>query len=320
VSSLLARKVVAPPNKSGIEPLFADSEIVKHAPEAFTATWSVDVGPPKARLVVSSIEPGDYGFVYDLKMSYGQGQPPKVDRLDAFWRSAADMQPIAARGTIVLLHGYLQDRRFVVPWAVKLAEQGFRCAVLDLRGHGASTGEHISFGAFEAHDLSEVLDDLGRRGWDVAHVGLMGVSYGASIALLTAGEDPRVRTVVALEPFASAERAVPELMRGAFAAQARGISDAQFAAAHVKEARIAGFQWSQADIFAALEHTCAPVLFLHGEQDTWLSPDHSRELAKRAPAGSRLILSPPDNHVSLPLRLEKFAPEVIAWFEAGLRP
>jgi len=319
VTSILAHKVVAPPNKSGIKALFADSDIVRHAPDAFAATWTVEVGPPRAKLVVSSIEPGDYGFAYDLKMTYSDAQPPKIEHFTAFWRAASEVKPLPSHGTIVLLHGYLQDRRFLVPWAVKLAQQGFRCAVLDLRGHGASTGEHISFGAFESRDLSQVLDDLAHRGWDVSRVGLLGVSYGASIALLAAGRDPRVATVVAMEPFSSAERAVPELMRAAFAAEARGISDAQFAAAHLKEARIAGFAWSQADIFAALARTRAPVLFLHGEKDTWLSPDHSRALVQRAPPGSKLMLAPRDNHVSLPLQVEEFAPAVIGWFEAGLR-
>ena len=42
--------------------------------------------------------------------------------------------------------------------------------------------------------------------------------------------------------------------------------------------------------------------------------DHPVDLA-----GSRLVLSPLDNHVSLPLQVEPFAPQVIAWFEAGLR-
>ena len=94
---------------------------------------------------------------------------------------------------------------------------------------------------------------------------------------------------------------------------------AQFAAAHVKEAQIAGFEWRQADIQAALAHTRAPVLFIHGEKDTWLSPDHSRDLLKVAPVGSQLVLSPLDTHVSLPLQVAKFAPQVVGWFEAGLQ-
>jgi len=120
---------------------------------------------------------------------------------------------------------------------------------------------------------------------------------------------------VAFEPFASAESAVPELMRAAFASQARGISDRQFAAAHVKEAKYAGFSWADADIPAALARTRAPVLFIHGENDSWISPEHSRELIQVAPAGSKLQLVPRDNHVSLPLQIEPFADEVVAWLD-----
>jgi pimeloyl-ACP methyl ester carboxylesterase len=316
---MLAHKIVAPPNKSGIRPLFADWEILAHAPQAFAATWIVEVGPPAAKIAVAVVEPGDYGFTYDLQMEYADGKDPNIKRFDAYWRPARLREPRESRGTILLLHGYLQNRNYIVPWAVRLAEAGFRCVLVDLRGHGASTGDHISFGAFESRDLSQVLDDLQNRGWDVSRVGLLGVSYGGSVALLTAGRDSRVTAVVAFEPFSSAERAVPELMRAAFASEARGITDRQFAAAHQKEAAIAGFRWADADIVAALARTRAPVLFIHGDRDSWLSPDHSRELLTHAPEGSKLAIAPRDNHVSLPLQLQMYAPAVITWFERGLR-
>lgn len=320
VSSLLARKVVAPPNKSGIKALFADSAVVQHAPQAFADVWRVRVGPPPADIVVASIEPGDYGFEYDLRLSYPEGRDPSIDHFNAFWKPAGEITRAAkpSRGTLLFLHGYLQDKRFLTPWAIRLAQAGYRCVVLDLRGHGESTGKHISFGAYESSDVSTVIDDLGRRGWDVSRVGLFGVSYGASVALLTAGRDPRVQAVVAFEPFASAERAVPELMRAAFASEARGITDQQFAVAHRKEAVVAGFQWSDADIPAALSRTRAPVLFFHGEADTWLSPEHSRQLATLAPPGSVLHLVPRDNHVTLPLQIAPFEREVIDWFDAAM--
>jgi pimeloyl-ACP methyl ester carboxylesterase len=276
----------------------------------------VRVAEPAAEIAVASIEPGDYGFQYDLRLSYAEGRDPTIEHFNAYWRPVQEVRlgALPAKGTVLLLHGYLQDKRFVTPWAIRLAQEGFRCAVVDLRGHGESSGRHISFGAFEARDISAVIDDLGRRGWDVSRVGLFGISYGASVSLLTAGRDPRVAAVVAFEPFASAERAVPELMRAAFAREARGISDAHFAAAHLKQARVAGFDWSDADIPAALARTQAPVLFLHGEADSWLSPRHSRELIDKAPAGSRLKLVPRDNHVTLPLQIAPFEREVIDWF------
>jgi pimeloyl-ACP methyl ester carboxylesterase len=317
VSTMLARKVVAPPNKSGAKAMFADSSLVVRAPTAFAETWKVRAPDPPADITVASIEPGDYDFQYEARIDYAAGRAPRIERVTGSWLTAgeAKLREAPAKGTLLFLHGYLQDKRFLTPWAIRLAEEGYRCLVVDLRGHGESTGRHITFGAFEAADLSAVIDDLGRRGWDVSRVGLFGVSYGASVALLTAGRDPRVRAVVAFEPFSSAEIAVPELMRAAFAAQARGLSDQQFAEAHVKQARIAGFDWSQADIPAALAKTRATVLFLHGEADRWLSPEHSRTLARLAPAGSKLLLSPNDNHVTLPLQLPALEREVIGWFE-----
>jgi len=83
---------------------------------------------------------------------------------------------------------------------------------------------------------------------------------------------------------------------------------------------VAGFDWTDADIPAALQRTRAPVLFLHGEADAWLSPDHSRTLFKYAPAGSRLEIVPKANHVTLPLQIAPFESEVIAWFDAGSKP
>jgi len=321
VSSMLAHKVVSAPNKGDIKPLFADWDALKHAPEAFSGTWTVKAGPPSARIAVASIEPGDYGFRYDLKIDYPDGKPPHVVALNASWKPAreATRWSVPPRGTILLLHGYLLNRNYLAPWAIRLAQAGYRCVLVDLRGHGASTGNRISFGAFEARDLELVLDDLQRRGWDVERVGLFGVSYGASVGLVTAGRDRRIAAVVALQPFISAERAVPELMRAAFPQEARGISDKQFASAHQKEAAWGQFSWTQADIPAALTRTRAPMLFIHGEKDTWISADHSRELVKLAPPGSKLTLAPLDNHVSLPLQIEPFADEVIDWFEAGLR-
>ena len=70
VSSMLARKVVAPPNKSGVKAMFADSPVIALAPTAFSQVWKVRVANPPADIVVASIDPGDYDFQYDLRLSY----------------------------------------------------------------------------------------------------------------------------------------------------------------------------------------------------------------------------------------------------------
>ena len=58
------------------------------------------------------------------------------------------------------------------------------------------------------------------------------------------------------------------------------------------------------------------MLFLHGEADRWLSPEHSRALAKVAPPGSELVIVPRADHVTLPLQIQPFEQRVIGWFAA----
>jgi pimeloyl-ACP methyl ester carboxylesterase len=86
----------------------------------------------------------------------------------------------APRGTVFLLHGIRADKNQVRGWAGMLADAGFRAVLVDLRGHGRSTGDWLSYGVVESKDLAQVLDALVERGLVVGRVGVMGFSYGAS--------------------------------------------------------------------------------------------------------------------------------------------
>jgi pimeloyl-ACP methyl ester carboxylesterase len=83
-----------------------------------------------------------------------------------------------------------------------LAQEGWRCVLVDLRGHGKSTGRRIYFGVQEARDLSQLLDELARDGQLARPVATLGESYGAALALRWKGLDPRVGPVVAIAPCA----------------------------------------------------------------------------------------------------------------------
>ena len=77
----------------------------------------------------------------------------------------------------------------MAPWAVRLAEDGWRCVLVDLRGHGKTNGRRIYFGVQEARDLGQLLDRLARDGELAGPVAVVGESYGAALALRWKGED-----------------------------------------------------------------------------------------------------------------------------------
>ena len=322
VSSMLAQKIVAPPNKSGIKPLFSDWEILAHAPEAFAATWTVDVGPPAAKIAVAAVEPGDYGFTYDLQMEYADGKDPNIKRFDAYWRPARCARaarvprhhPAAARLSAEpqlrrALGGAAGARPAIAAWWWICAVTARRPATtFPLAPSNRATCRRCSTTCSVAAGTS--------RAW-----ACWASPTAASVALLTAGRDARVATVVAFEPFSSAERAVPELMRAAFAREAQGYHGPAIRGRTPEGGGIAGFELGRRRHslrrWRARARRCCSCT---AQADSWLSPDHSRELletrARRAASWlSRRATTMCRCHCSS----QTFAPPVIAWFERGLR-
>jgi hypothetical protein len=76
--------------------------------------------------------------------------------------------------------------------------------------------------ATSAHDVQLTLDYLGARGFDVDHVGIYGEGSGATIAILAAAVDPRIRLLDLVAPWGdwpewmAASRKIPEKERPQF--------------------------------------------------------------------------------------------------------
>lgn len=169
---------------------------------------TVEVGPPPARLHVRVIEPADYRL--RLENSLHTVGRRTVFTLEA--RASLPPLPLAEagvpRGVVVILHGYSVSLESMLPWGLALAEDGYRAVLVDLRGHGQSTGLRIGLGPLEARDLRSLLDALQGRGLASEPVAALGESFGAVLALRWAALDPRVQAVVAMAPYAELEPAV----------------------------------------------------------------------------------------------------------------
>ena len=87
------------------------------------------------------------------------------------------------KGTVLVLHGIWARSFWMLGTAQMLAEAGYRAVLVDLRGHGRSTGDFLTFGPGEARDLSQVIDDLDRRNLISGRLGVYGISYGATTSI-----------------------------------------------------------------------------------------------------------------------------------------
>jgi pimeloyl-ACP methyl ester carboxylesterase len=223
------------------------------------------------------------------------------------------------RGTVLVAHGLRDNKRKLLRLGHFLAHRGYRAVLVDLRGHGASSGQWGTFGVMEGRDLSRVIDRLESDGYLAGRVGAIGHSWGGAAVLQLAACDPRVHAVVTVATFTSMRDIVPPYVKRR-APFSDLITDAQIVGAINGAGRIAGFDPDDADSRVAAETATARILFVHGALDGLISADHARRLHERAAANSELLIIDNANHhtVMAGARGREVAKAAVEWFDTWL--
>jgi pimeloyl-ACP methyl ester carboxylesterase len=229
-------------------------------------TFQVPVGPPEASLSVSVVEPIEPG-------------PP--------------------RGTVLVLHGIFIRSLFMMDTARMLSRAGYRAVLVDLRGHGRSSGQHLTYGIRESQDLSQVIDELQRRGLAEGPLGVYGLSYGATTAIHLAGRDPRIQAVVAVAPFATLRQELSHYMRASLVGLGDSFSEEAYQQVIDEAGRAGDFNPDEASAVAAIQRTAAPVLILHGTADNVIPYWHALQLQRAAPHNTEVVLIRDIGHISI---------------------
>jgi pimeloyl-ACP methyl ester carboxylesterase len=241
---------------------------------------------------------------------------PPAATLASWW---IEPRTAPARGTIVLLHGVRMDRSSLVSAGIAFQEAGYRSILVDLRGHGESSGSYLTYGAVEATDLSELLDSLEGRGVSLGHVGVFGFSYGAAVALDLGARDERVCAVVAAAPFASLREVVVDYRHKYLPAALNLVPERWFDAAIDDAGWLAAFNPDQSSPLLAVSRSRAHQLLLHGTADTQIPLRHSVALSSLAGRRAELRTIPGAEHYDLP-RGAQVEHEALSWFERWLAP
>lgn len=328
VTHLLTKAIVEAPNRRSLPYVLSPQgkQQLRRDDRTYAKAWMLPVGPPPAKLSVAVVAPGNYRMTHTIKTgTFRNGRAPVWPQTD--WTLPPTDPPAAPKATIVVLHGYQDAKEDMMHWALYLAQAGYRVVLVDLRGHGRSTGKWIGYGAFETHDLEQVLDDLQKRGLTHGPVGVLGLSYGASVGLQLAGHDRRVGAVAALEPFANPRRAVVHFARAVVPRLVENWTARDFARTEDRAGRMAGFSWQKADVLKSVAQTKAPVLYIHAAHDRWVSTGDCQTLAAHTRSLHAVMTMTFTNergledHVLLSWILNPIAPWVVKWFdECLLRP
>jgi pimeloyl-ACP methyl ester carboxylesterase len=196
-----------------------------------------------------------------------------------------------AKGTVIVLHGFLADHGFVRGAAEALADGGYRAVMLDLRGHGRSTGRHITYGVFESRDMVQVLDYLQKNGLAGESVGVFGTSLGAAVGIQWSAIDPRVKAVVAIAPYATFRDEMPHFAKLVLPFPGMFLSAEDIDQILTRAGEIAHFDPNAANALEAIKRTQAKVLLIHGKSDAITPVENAKRLHEAAPGSELVFLS-----------------------------
>ncbi|MGY6588432.1 MAG: alpha/beta hydrolase family protein [Wenzhouxiangella sp.] len=226
-----------------------------------------------------------------------------------------------ARGTIVLLHGWQVDHQQLLIFALELGNQGWNSVLVDLRGHGQSGGEHVTFGVHESEDIASVLDWVREQPEFVEPLVVMGTSLGGSVGLMAAARRP-VDAVVAVAPFADFGEILPDGLQ----VMAPGWMGPWLRPARVERALIhaeerAGIRMADAAPILTASEVQAPVLLIHGKGDRIVPKAQSERLADSLP-NARLELVDVSQHEVLLIDRDRLFDLALPWLDevAPARP
>jgi pimeloyl-ACP methyl ester carboxylesterase len=183
--------------------------------------------------------------------------------------------------------------------------------LVDLRGHGKSTGKRIYFGLQETRDMSELLDALERDGALAHLVAAMGESYGAALALRWRACDPRVKTVVAIAPYANLSESVLNICRE----YAHWLPQRLVKSGLNKLPSLLDVAPEELNMTTVLARSPEVALFIAGEADKVTPPADVRRLYEASTVGSRFVTVPGATHEAVPYYFDQLAQSVVSWLD-----
>lgn len=195
---------------------------------------------------------------------------------------------------IVLVHGIHANRAFLLPEATLLAEAGYHLLMIDLRGHGLSEGNELTYGYREALDVQAATDYLLSQP-GVNQIGALGHSLGGAAVIQAAANDERLQAIVVQSSYSNLAQVVEErfnnfalLPKWPFAPLIIGLAEIRL-----------GLDIDQIDSTRTLAAMSPrPVLVIHSAGDNLFRPHHAQMLYAAAPEPKKLLLVKGVGHIN----------------------
>ncbi|MGM9662346.1 MAG: alpha/beta hydrolase [Oscillospiraceae bacterium] len=200
-----------------------------------------------------------------------------------------------AKGTILLFHGYHSDGYTDFSCAYEsYYALGYSLLTVFQRAHGESEGRYICYGVKERYDCQRWAEYAYARFGPDHPLLLGGISMGASTVLMASALPlpPTVKGIVADCGFTSAWEELLYLLRRKRVPAAKPV----LWLADLLARLFAGFSFRECSTLQAMETNRLPVLFLHGEADTFVPARFTQDCFDACRSEKELLLVPSATH------------------------
>jgi len=233
------------------------------------SAYSDEVLTHPVRMPVTS-NPGNYGLRYE-NVSF-------LSRIDHIHLSGWFIPSLSpSNRTVIIAHGNAANRMNPgMSMFSELVKHGYNVFTFDFRDSGESGGTIDTVGYLEQRDLEGAFDCIKSRPQDEGrHIGFLGFSMGAAASLLVAANEPSVEAVVADSSFA-------DLQQYLDANLSKYSHLSYFPFTPVMEwlsVPLTGLDPSKVQPIKSIARIAPrPILLIHGEADTQISVDNSKQL------------------------------------------
>jgi len=243
--------------------------------------------------------------------------------------------PRARKGAVIFCHEFGSDMYSCARYARPLIEAGFDVFTFDFRGHGDSSSPK-GYRPLQWPSDKELEDVLGACAYveDVlaasgraVRIGLFGISRGAGAAILAAGSDPNVACMVCDGAFGTRDTLVALMKRWAYIFARVKLVYENHPDAFWRFLLWCMMRFAQSklgrrfpSVRKALARTVScPILFIHGQKDSYIRPQQARILYEAAGEPRRLWIVPGAKHnqcvVTAP---QEYAARTVGFFRRHL--
>lgn len=217
---------------------------------------------------------------------------------------------------VILCHGYKGSGFGDFANMAKFLHEN-QCSLLfiDERCCGQSEGEYITFGAREQYDIQRWAYYIARKNKKHLPIYLYGESMGAASVLMASGHKlPReLKGLIADCGFRSMRAQLEDMADNWFHMKWIGLL---LLRVEFYCKTVAGFSMKEARTARALRRNKRPVLFFHGEKDTYVDAKNSRYNYEICTAPKELVLVPEARHLcSAYEEQELYREKVLHFFE-----